>query len=317
MTTARLQGPSQPRAGAWQPGARAPPGARPRRVQAKPASQRWVVGEARLSSPSHLSASAAYCWLAGIMMLTTLGLAAVAATAFDAVAAQASSAPYKPGATTEPGWSWECQWQHDVSTVQVYNLGCAGAKPKTQKNEDQHASAEACERWCCETKHLKVGPEENGGAQGYRTDVATDPPCDFWQWADMKSCPNCGCWVAGTGFESKQTTGAKPAWIGAQGCTRPGADWGVAFVVSFLGCGSAYLLGGALYMRSTGQHGWLVHRHFWDEIGGLVEDGMAFSRGERSGYGTVGAPQRHAGGGKKKKSSSKSRFAGGRSGGEY
>lgn len=227
-----------------------------------------------------------------------------------------SSAPFKPGATKDPGWTWECDWQHDVSTVQVYNLGCAGSTPKTQKNEGPHASAEACEKWCCETTHLKLGPMVNGGREATATDDSTDLACDFWQWADMKGGANLGCWVAASGFKTDRTDGARPDWIGAQGCTRPFADWGSPFVVAFFGCGSVYLLGGALYMRSTGQHGWLVHRHFWDELGGLVEDGMAFSRGERSRYGQLrekpsGARQ------KKKKSSSKSRFAGGRGAGEY
>lgn len=258
-------------------------------------------------------------------------------------------APFKPGATTEPGWVWECEWQHDVSTVQVYNLGCAGSVPKTQKNEGPHASAEACEKWCCETmvrmltalhivlltalhidmltttllccaaytaKHLKLGPQGDGGSEATRTTVASDPPCDFWQWADMKAGPNLGCWVAASDFSTSHTEGAKPDWIGAQGCTRPFANWGVMFIVAFLGCGSAYLLGGAAYMRTTKQQGWLVHRHFWDELGGLVEDGMAFSRGERGGYGRV-KPHSPRQGQKKKKSSSKGRFAGGRGVGEY
>ena len=71
-------------------------------------------------------------------------------------------------------------------------------------------------------------------------------------------------------------------------------------------------------MRSTGQHGWIPQRFFWQEIAGLVEDGMAFARGERSGYGRVGSGPRQQGreSGKKKKSS-KSRFAGGRAGGDY
>ena len=226
-----------------------------------------------------------------------------------------SSAPYKPGASTETGWTWECTWLHDVSTVQVMNLGCAGSVPKTQKNEGPHVSAEACEKWCCENTHLKLGPAVDGGKEAIATDDSTDPPCDFWQWADLKSGPNFGCWVAATDFATSTTQGAKPDWIGAQGCTRPLADWGVTFIVAFLGFGSAYLLGGAAYMRSTGQHGWLVHRHFWDEMGGLVEDGMAFSRGERSGYGRVrphSSPNP-----KKKRSSSKGRFAGGRGAGDY
>lgn len=236
------------------------------------------------------------------------------------IAAQTPSAPFKPGATLEPGWTWECQWQHDVSTVQVYNLGCAGNIPKTQKNEGPHASAEACEKWCCEATHLKLGPEVNGGRAATVTDVATDPPCDFWQWADMKDGTNFGCWVAASDFKTSKTTGAKQNWIGAQGCTRPFTDWGVTFVVAFLGCGSVYVLGGALYMRSTGQHGWLVHRHFWDELAGLVDDGMAFSRGDRHGYGRVKTGPHSSGERQKKKkknSSSKSRFAGGRFAGEY
>ncbi len=227
-----------------------------------------------------------------------------------------ASAPFKPGATTEPGWVWECEWQHDVSTVQVYNLGCAGSAPKTQKNEGPHASAEACEKWCCATTHLKLGPMVDGGREATRTDVSTDPACDFWQWADMKGGANLGCWVAASDFTTSQTVGAQPDWIGAQGCARPLADWGVTFLVAFLACGSAYLLGGAAYMRTTGQHGWLMHRHFWDELGGLVEDGMAFSRGERSGYGRV-RPHSPRQGQKKKKSSAKGRFAGGRDVGEY
>ena len=60
---------------------------------------------------------------AATAVLATLGAATAAAT-------PPIVAPYKSGATQDPGWVWECQWDHDVSTVQVYKLGCADCKPK-------------------------------------------------------------------------------------------------------------------------------------------------------------------------------------------
>lgn len=250
-----------------------------------------------------------------------MALTAVAALAGLAALAAATPpvvAPYKPGATLEPGWTWECVWTHDVSTVQVFKLGLAGDVPLKQKNEGQHASAEACEQWCCENKHLKIGPPVSSGNEGITTDEST-PPCDFWQWADIKTGANNGCWVAPLGFSSPNTAGAKPDWIGAQGCTRPLADWGAVFLAVFLSGGALYLIGGAAYMRSTGQRGWIPHPFFWQEIAGLVEDGMALTRGSsRGGYGRVGSGQRQKGRESgKKKNSSKGRFAGGRSSGEY
>ena len=232
-------------------------------------------------------------------------------------------APFKPGAT-KLGQSWECAWLHDVSTVQVYNLGAAGSSPKSQDQKDgkgPHASAAACEAWCCETPHLSLGPPVNGGKKATRTTVESDPPCDFWQWADTKTNANFGCWVASTEFDTSKTVGAKPDWIGAQGCTRPGADWGVTVLAATFCAGLAYLVLGALYMKQARPGGGLlVHRLFWEEVAGMVSDGMAFVQGGRSGYSRVGGRgprQLKQGEKKKKKKSSQSRFVGGREGGDY
>ena len=78
---------------------------------------------------------------------------------------------------------------------------------------------------------------------------------------------------------------------------------------------------GALYMKQTRPGGGLlVHRLFWEEVAGMVSDGMAFVQGGRSGYSRVGGRgprQLKQGEKKKKKKSSQSRFAGGREGGDY
>ena len=126
------------------------------------------------------------------------------------------------------------------------------------------------------------------------TENSADPPCDLWQWADPNgpSGANAGCWVHELGWKPGVVSAAKTDWMGSSGCTRPLADWGVTFLVAFLGGGVVYFVGGAAYMRSTRQHGWTPHRFFWEEMAGLVEDGMAFARGERSDYGTVGSGPR-------------------------
>ena len=56
--------------------------------------------------------------------------------------------PYAKGATLR--LKTQCKWQSDESAEHVIGLGLAegpGSPPQ--------ASIEACEKWCCETSHMK------------------------------------------------------------------------------------------------------------------------------------------------------------------
>ena len=178
---------------------------------------------------------------AGRMQLLLLGATA---------AAGANGASYAPGATA--GKAWQCGWTTDRSALQVNGLGCAGAAPKSQKAQGAHASAAACEKWCCEAQHVKVGPPVPGGWEAQL--AASGPPCDLWQWMDMGAASNGGCWV-GVKAQSvpalqigKENTA--PTWIGAEGCIPPPA-WGGHFLVFFGLLSAAYLGGGIVYGKHT------------------------------------------------------------------
>ena len=150
-----------------------------------------------------------------------------------------ATAPYSAGATL--GRSWACGWQTDWSAYAVHGLGLAGTTPTTQTPVGPHTSAEACERWCCETEHLSKGPDVPGGWEA--TPVATGFACDGWQFMSLSEAGNGGCWVSiadGNGGRplsiEPALTAAKPtakgAWIGATGCLRF-RPWGVSFLLLF------------------------------------------------------------------------------------
>jgi len=76
-------------------------------------------------------------------------------------------------------------------------------------------------------------------------------------------------------------------------------EWGGNFIKCLVGLGLLYMLGGVAYGRRTRSDGksgllWQWHPHWrqWEEVAGLVQDGVAFSRAggrQRGGYSEVGA----------------------------
>jgi hypothetical protein len=76
-------------------------------------------------------------------------------------------------------------------------------------------------------------------------------------------------------------------------------EWGGNFIKCLVGLGLLYVLGGVAYGRRTRSDGksgllWQWHPHWrqWEEVAGLVQDGVAFSRAggrQRGGYSEVGA----------------------------
>jgi hypothetical protein len=153
---------------------------------------------------------------------------------------------YAPGAIKEPGHSWECGWQTDRSGQPARGLGCAGSTPKSQTAAGAHASAEACEKWCCEAEHVKVGPSVPGGWEATLVDAG--PACNFWQWTDLHVTGNGGCWigVVSPAVPYVISPVAPGVWIGAEGCTRR-AGWGAEFLVVFGISMAVYLAGGVVY----------------------------------------------------------------------
>ena len=186
--------------------------------------------------------------------------------------------PYPPGAALAPGHSaWACDWATDRSAYGIQGLGCAGTTPRSQRKEDtQHASAEACEAWCCAATHMSVGPNVPGGWEA--SVAAAGAPCDIWQWMDLATADNGGCWVAPLGHPL--TISAAPTapgnWIGVEGCTRRPA-WGAHFLlVLFLAVG-VYVGGGWIHgTKVRGRRGReaLPQYEMWLMVAGLVGDGI-------------------------------------------
>jgi hypothetical protein len=89
--------------------------------------------------------------------------------------------------------SWDCGWETDESGVHLKALGLAGAAPRSSHPKaGPHASAEACEKFCCEAAHLRLGPEVDGGRRADAVPHGTEPRCDAWQVWPADPAAACG-----------------------------------------------------------------------------------------------------------------------------
>ena len=169
--------------------------------------------------------------------------------------------PFAPGAALlMPGSA--CHWQTDISAHHPIGPGLAGGV-----DSPAQASATACEKWCCDTSHMKsVKSTPPNAAWKFTEEAGGDVArqCDLWAWKEDPGADTWlkGCWVAAADYVPGEVNppcpgcgkgfGADPSWLGAHKCLDPGGSaWGVSFLL-FLGIGGAmYVGGGAAYGSKT------------------------------------------------------------------
>ena len=127
-----------------------------------------------------------------------------------------------------------CEWATDISGHHPIGPGLAGGA-----DSPAQASAAACEKWCCETSHMKTVDHKPGDAPWKFTEepggeVARQ--CEFWAWkeAPANDAWTKGCWVAGADFVPGEVNppcpacgkgnAVDPTWLGAQKCLDPGVS---------------------------------------------------------------------------------------------
>jgi hypothetical protein len=207
--------------------------------------------------------------------------------------------PYSDGVTSQMTHK-ACEWGEDASAQHMIGLGLAGGV-----DSPAQASPEACEKWCCETTHMKTVASTTGTAWQF-TEVsggAAARNCDIWQWKHNPTGPTWqrGCWVAGPKFVIGQLgacgggcgkgTSKDTSWMGAQHCLDPGGSSGTGWLLVgiILGGGALYVSGGMALGRLNGRRGPLIHAHphvrHWLELGALCRDGVAYVRESRGGAG--------------------------------
>lgn len=124
-----------------------------------------------------------------------------------------------------------CKWRTDVSGHHPIGPGLAGGT-----DSPAQTSAAACEKWCCETSHMKtVSPKQGLAPWKFTEEAGGDTPrqCEFWAWkeAPANDAWTKGCWVAAGDFVPGEVNPPCPAcgkgngvdstWIGAQKCLDP------------------------------------------------------------------------------------------------
>lgn len=151
---------------------------------------------------------------------------------------------------------------------------------------------------------MKQVPSTTGVAWQFTEQIDETPPppgeppraCDVWQYNSdpaQKDTWLGGCWVAPATFKMGDPKWKnKPLWIGANGCTRSGFDWGWTVLLVLLIGGLAYIGGGVAYGKRTGRGTsrgassggpFSAHPHAqrWCMLAGLVMDGVAYAKAGR------------------------------------
>ena len=194
----------------------------------------------------------------------------------------------------------ECEWGDDVSAQHVIGLGLAGG-PGSRPQQ----SAEACEKWCCETDKMRFVKSTVSAAWKFHEMADGNVPrqCGIWQWKEAPTQTDPyqkGCWVAAEDFVVGQKNSVCPScgkgqnrdttWFGAQHCLDPGGGgWGTTVVIFIVVGSSAYLGLGVAYGHKTGRRGGSFgplsphpHAQHWISVVGLVADGVGFVLGRRA-----------------------------------
>ena len=208
------------------------------------------------------------------------------------VQGQPKQPPFAEGAST--GGSWDCNWRSDVSGTHVHALGLADRDPGPPgtgsgpaEEGGQHASAAACERWCCQAMDVSIGPQIPGGRRA-SLGVVGGSPCELWQWTELSAADQWkgGCWVGTAEATGERTPNSK--WIGAEVCLHRPLRWGAVFLLATAAFALLYLGGGTFWGRKSGRAGpgrlgplkTHPHAQHWLSLWGLVGDGVALARGD-------------------------------------
>jgi hypothetical protein len=215
-----------------------------------------------------------------VLLVTLAAVTVMSAEPSTAKPIRGCERPYSPSGKCE------CEWEHDETGQTTYNglqgaasmsaaqVAAAGLKPEVVKAADQ--SPEACELVCCLAKEITSGATPTGASP-------KKGPCGLWQWHHPE-----GCWIGlgkGNGptqevLPTRSTDGAN--WVGGSGNKGEKSAWGWPFIVTLLVCTTLYLAIGMTYnlkVRAVPMgKGIIPQRELWSQLGGLVLDGVLFSK---------------------------------------